>query len=89
VALHEQEIRNIVYRGEFKNILRELSTTPALRNILRLPRGKRDAETSAEYEEAVLRFFAFLDRYQNFGHIVKEFLNGYMADHAARDPSRT
>jgi hypothetical protein len=48
--------------------------------------GTRDAETSAEYEEAVLRFFAFLDRYHEFGHIVKDFLNSYMADHAAQGP---
>jgi hypothetical protein len=31
-------------------------------------------------EECVLRFFAFLDRYQTFEHSVRDFLNGYMKD---------
>jgi hypothetical protein len=86
VTLHMQEIRNIVYRGEFRNILRQLSTSADLRAILKLPRGTGDAQASAEYEEAVLRFFAFLERYQQFGHLVTQFLNSYMQDNAARGP---
>jgi hypothetical protein len=30
------------------------------------------------YEDVVLRFFAYLNNYQNFEHIVKSFLNEYM-----------
>ncbi len=87
VSLHAQEIRNIVYRGEFKNILRELSANPDLRATLKLPRGTGDAQASAQYEEAVLRFFSYFERYQQFGHLVTKFLNDYMHDHAERGPS--
>lgn len=86
VTLHAQEIRNIVYRGEFKNNLRRLSTNEDLRAVLKLPRGTGDAQASAQYEEAVLRFFAYLDRYREFGHLVTQFLNSYMRDNAEVGP---
>lgn len=84
VKLHPQEIRSIVYRGEFKNLIRQLSAEENFRAVLRLRDDDRVA--GAEYEEAVLRFFAFLDRYQEFDHIVRDFLNSYMRDHAAVGP---
>ena len=87
VILHAQEIRNIVYRGEFKNVLRQLSTNPDLRATLKLPRGTGDAQASAQYEEAVLRFFAYLERYRQFGHLVTKFLNTYMHDNAEHGPA--
>jgi hypothetical protein len=84
VKLHSQEIRSIVYRGEFKNIIRQLSVRDDFRSALRLRDDERIA--GAEYEEAVLRFFAFLDRYREFDHIVRDFLNAYMRDHARTGP---
>ena len=84
VKLHPQEIRAIVYRGDFKNLIRQLSTEENFRAVLRLKDDDRVA--GAEYEEAVLRFFALLDRYQEFDHIVRDFLNDYMRDHAASGP---
>ncbi|MGY3485700.1 hypothetical protein ACVW1C_003583 [Bradyrhizobium sp. USDA 4011] len=88
VGLHQQEIRNIVYRGEFKNLLRQLSQNADLRAVLKLSRGSRDAQMSAEYEEAVLRFFAFVEGYEDFDHSVRDFLNRYMLDYAANGPSQ-
>lgn len=86
VTLHAQEIRNIVYRGAFRGLLQELSANLDLRAILKLPRGTGDVLASAQYEEAVLRFFAYLDRYRNFEHLVTQFLNDYMRDFAAHGP---
>lgn len=83
VALHPQEIRNIVYRGAFKSDVQRLSRNENLRNALRLPSGNRNALASAEYEEAVLRFFAFKDSYLEFNHSVKDFLNDYMKHRAS------
>lgn len=87
VGLHAQEIRNIVYRGSFKQTIRQLSTDGTFRSVLKLSRGSRDLDTSAEYEEAVLRFFALLNNYQGFQHLVKAFLNDYMAEHANQPPA--
>ena len=88
VTLHPQEIRNIVYRGQFRIALQRLSLNADLRTVLRLPRGTGDVQASAQYEEAVLRFFAYLDCYQDFGHLVTQFLNTYMHAHAEEGPAK-
>jgi hypothetical protein len=67
VTLHSQEIRNIVYRGEFRNVLRDLSANADLHSILKLPRvATGDTTASAAYEEAVLRFFAYFEKVSRF-----------------------
>ena len=60
VKLQPQEIRNCVYRGPFNETLKTLSQNAALRGVVRLT---ADDETNGTYEELVLRFFAFLERY--------------------------
>jgi Protein of unknown function DUF262 len=87
VGLHPQEIRNIVYRGDFKNAVQKLSHNSDLRSFLKLPKKGRNSDASADYEEAVLRFFAFKDNYLNFDHSVKEFLNDYMKTRASTELS--
>jgi hypothetical protein len=77
VKLQPQEIRNCVYRGPFNDELKTLSQNANFRQVVKLP---AEDETSGLYEELVLRFFAFLERYQRFGHSVLEFLNRYMDD---------
>jgi hypothetical protein len=74
VKLQPQEIRNCVYRGPFNVLLKTLSQNQNFRTVVRL---SDDDETNGTYEELVLRFFAFLDRYQQFGHSVLDFLNKY------------
>lgn len=74
VGLHPQEIRTILFRGSFKDTLRELSANAALRKSLKM----QSKTTTADYEEAVLRFFAFLNKYNDFDHSVQEFLNDFM-----------
>jgi len=79
VALSAQEIRDCVFQGDFADKLEEWAKLPSFRRVVKLkPLQQRDATA----EECVLRFFAFRDRYKDFEHSVKEFLNDYMADAA-------
>ncbi|MFC0683181.1 DUF262 domain-containing protein [Novosphingobium clariflavum] len=83
VKLHAQEIRNCVMRGGFRELLRELSSRPAFRAVVRIPSNEQQ---EAIYEECVLRYFAYLERYQAFEHSVVGFLNDYMIEHALAGP---
>ncbi len=75
IALTNQEIRDCVFRGKFSNFLEKLALDENFcRMVILTDRRSRDGTR----EECVLRFFAFLNNYQNFLHLVKEFLNDYM-----------
>lgn len=75
VTLHEQEIRNCVYIGEFNDFIKELAINDDFRAVVKMT---SNAERSGSYEELVLRFFAYHDDSESFVHSVKEFLNEYM-----------
>ena len=75
VSLTAQEIRACLYRGEFSDFLRELAVNKFFRAVVRL---KASDEQNATREDFVLRFFAYLNDYTNFDHLVIEFLNNYM-----------
>ena len=77
VALTNQEIRACIYHGEFNAFLEDMSRTPDFIKIVKLTQAQKKDGTR---EECVLRFFAFLYRYQKFDHSVVDFLNGYMKD---------
>jgi hypothetical protein len=77
IILTQQEIRACVYGGKFSDKLDELSKIDDFKIVTKLTDRQKLDGTS---EECVLRFFAFLDRYMEFDHSVKEFLNGYMKD---------
>ena len=77
VALTEQEIRNCVFRGKFADFVDELADNSDFKTVVRLA-GKQNNDGTGE--ECVLRFFAFLNRYTEFDHSVKDFLNNYMRD---------
>jgi hypothetical protein len=83
ITLTEQEIRSCVFQGPFSEKLDELRKTDDFKVVVKLT-SKQNADGTAE--ECVLRFFAFLDRYLDFEHSVKNFLNGYMKD--ASDPKK-
>lgn len=81
VALSAQEIRDCVYRGPFANQLEVWANDKAFKKVVSLTAlQQRDATA----EECVLRFFAFLHRYQQFDHNVTTFLNDYMRDATAQ-----
>ncbi len=74
VSLTAQEIRECVFRGPFMDLLGVLSCTETFLTVIKLTeKQKRDGTP----EEFVLRFFAFLDRYEAFDHAVLDFLNDY------------
>lgn len=74
VALTDQEIRNCVYRGPFNDQLKKLATTREFTSVVKLG----DKPEGGAHEELVLRFFAYLDKFEEFDHLVKDFLNKYM-----------
>ncbi|MBC7749994.1 MAG: DUF262 domain-containing protein [Methylotenera sp.] len=80
IVLTNQEIRSCVYRGKFNDFIKELSTDP---NFVKTVRLTASQETDGTRDEFVLRFFAFLNNYQNFEHSVVQFLNEYM-NHATK-----
>lgn len=75
--MHPQEIRNCVFRGDFRDLLKELA---ADKNFLQVVKPADNEQRSAVYEECVLRFFAFTERYKLFEHSVVDFLNDYMIE---------
>lgn len=74
IILEPQEIRNCVYQGPFNDLLKDCSKNINFRNVVKL--GSKPKES--QYEELVLRFFAYLEWQEKFEHDVKEFLNDYM-----------
>ncbi|MFF3221767.1 DUF262 domain-containing protein [Nocardia suismassiliense] len=77
IELSSQEIRECVYRGEFVDLLGTLAQSVDFNTVVRLPSARLKDGTR---EDFVLRFFAFLDRYDSFDHSVKDFLDDFMAD---------
>lgn len=75
IKLSDQEIRSCIYRGQFNDFLKRLSTYPPFKKTVKLP---DNSENDGTREELVLRFYAYLNQYQEFDHSVVEFLNTYM-----------
>ena len=76
IRLTDQEVRECVYRGPFMDCVTILASNVNYKIILRLPASKWRDGTPEDY---VLRFFAFLERYLEFDHSVKDFLNDFIA----------
>lgn len=73
--LTDSEIRKGAYAGSFYNMVLELKNDIKFRQVCPLSPKK---ESRGEYEEFVLRFFAYKDEYKNFKHDVAIFLNEYL-----------
>ncbi|MBZ4374610.1 DUF262 domain-containing protein [Corallococcus sp. AS-1-6] len=84
IILSAQEIRNCVYRGIFNDSIKTLSTTNDFVSVTNLQPAD---EKNGTREELVLRFFAYLNAYQDFEHSVKGFLNDYMKKNINNAPS--
>lgn len=82
IRLTDHEVRECVFMGDFINLLVELSETDAFNTVVQLAKGNQKDGTAQEY---VLRFFAFHDRYKQFDHSVKDFLNDY-CEYGANHP---
>jgi hypothetical protein len=81
VRLTDHEVRESVYMGEFVDLLTELAETPQFKQVVHLPKARQVDGTPQDF---VLRFFAFHERYQQFDHSVKDFLNEYCAEATAQ-----
>lgn len=77
LELNEMEKRRGILRGPFLDLIEELSQNDKFRNLCAF---SEFAISSREPQEFVLRFFAFLNNYENFGRKVDLFLNEYLKD---------
>lgn len=83
VRLTDHEVREAVYAGEFIDLLTQLANSNDFQNVVNLPAGRKVDGTPQDF---VLRFFAFYERYTEFDHSVRDFLNDFCRD-AAEAPS--
>ncbi|MEN5260358.1 DUF262 domain-containing protein [Stenotrophomonas hibiscicola] len=61
--------------GPFMSFIRELAGSPKLISLCPISQVRQDHR---EYEEMVLRFFAYREKYQSFSKSVIDFLNSYL-----------
>ena len=73
--LSDSEIRKGSYSGNFYNMILELKDYKTFREICPISDTKKKR---GEYEELILRFFAYSDKYLEFKHDVAIFLNDYL-----------
>lgn len=86
VTLEAVEVRRGMQPGPFLELTTELAADPLLHVLAPLSDGLKKR---FEYEELVTRFFAFLNRYTEYGKgpegkVVKDFLLSYVRDANAR-----
>ena len=73
--LTDSEIRKGSYSGAFYDLILELKDNADFKKVCPVYEHK---ENRGEYEELILRFFAYVDRYQKFKPDVAAFLNSYL-----------
>jgi hypothetical protein len=73
--LSDMEIRKGMFEGDFYDFVKECSENPKFKLLCPIPEKRQNR---GEYAEFALRFFAYSENYQNFVHIVKDFLNDFM-----------
>jgi hypothetical protein len=75
IKLNNQEIRNCIYSGSLNEALKEMDQNAHWLAINNLEPQKNYRFVK---QEAILRFFAFLERRQEYTGSVSKFLNDYM-----------
>ena len=73
--LTSMEVRRGVVDGPFMKFVTECAASEQFQSLVTL--SERNAKRK-EYEEIVLRYFAYLNNYQNFQKSVEEFLTAYL-----------
>lgn len=76
--LSASETRKGVYQGAFYDFILECAKDDSFRKVCPIPAGKA---ARGEYEELVLRFFAFSESYIDFKHDVAPFLDDFVKKH--------
>lgn len=80
MKLNNQEIRNCIFSGSLNDALKAMDQNPDWRAI-----NNMQPESNHRFvkQEAILRFFAFLEGRQEYKGSVAKFLNDYMFTHRA------
>lgn len=73
--LTDAEIRKGSFSGKFYDLILTLKDDHKFRSICPISKEK---DKRGEYEELILRFFAYRDKYLDFKHDVAIFLNDYL-----------
>lgn len=84
LKLESQELRNAIYRGPFRDLIKELSLNTDFTSACNLTESKKK---KMEDQELILRFFAlnYKDGYTKYKKGFKEFLNSSMQDFNGSD----
>lgn len=80
VALNSQEIRNVAFRGNFNDLLFELSETPYFVQQLRSTKDSKNYKEMIDVQ-FVLRFFTIKDYWDDFSGNMDEAMDKYMSTH--------
>jgi len=76
-SLSPSEVRKGALQGTFYDFVLQCAKSELLRKLCPIPEPKA---ARGEYEELVLRFFAYSDKYQEFKHDVAPFLDEYVKE---------
>jgi Protein of unknown function DUF262 len=77
--LTASEVRKGAFQSKFYDFILECSKLEQFRKLCPIPKAKA---SRGEYEELVLRFFAYSESYQDFKHDVAPFLDEYVKSKA-------
>lgn len=75
--LSYSEVRKGAFQGDFYTFILDFSKSEQLRKLCPIPEQKAKR---GEYEELLLRFFAYSEKYLNFKHDVSPFLDEYVRE---------
>jgi len=81
LSLNNQELRNCLYRGQYNNLIAQLSDNSNYLNLWRRPYSDRRMKD----RERVLRFFAFYHRMNDYASPLREFLHKEMKEYQNTD----
>lgn len=75
--LRDMEKRRGILRGPMNDFLTECAQIPLFNELVQLSTA---SVSRREREELILRFFAYLERYEDFSHSVVDFLDAFVSE---------
>lgn len=78
VKASPSEVRRGSYPGKFTNFIENCASDQLFIKLCPMSKSREDRHERFEF---VLRFFAYVNNYQNFGHVVNEFLDEFLKEH--------
>ena len=84
-ALNAQEIRNVLFRGPFNDLIMRLSEHDFLRDRLKITSTRSQPYKTMQDVEYVLRFFTVSSYWRNFNGDYRKSMNEFMAEHQNAD----